>query len=123
MLFDKEVIAFVPTMKPNEARTFYKDILGLMLLSEDESALQFRANGILLKVVLVRELIPQTFTVLGWKVKDISGVIKSLNKKGIFCEEYEFLRQDSIGIWTSRGGSKVAWFKDPDGNILSVTEV
>ena len=65
---------------------------------------------------------PQVFTVLGWNVADISSVIKSLNKKGIVCEKYPFLEQDDLGVWTSPGGSKVAWFKDPDGNVLSLTE-
>ncbi|HTB26782.1 MAG TPA: VOC family protein [Puia sp.] len=122
MLTDKELKAFVPTVKPDKAKTFYKDILGLQLLSEDNYALEFNANGILLRVTIVPELKPQGFTVLGWNVPDISSEIKSLNKKGIVCERYSFLDQDGLGIWTAPGGSKVAWFKDPDGNILSLTE-
>ena len=122
MLADKELKAFVPTVKPGEAKTFYKDILGLKLLSEDHYALEFNANGTLLRVIIVQELKPQVFTVLGWNVEDISSAIKSLNIKGIICEKYDFLQQDSLGIWTSPNGSKVAWFKDPDGNILSLTE-
>jgi len=122
MLADKELRAFVPTVKPEIAKSFYRDLLGLELLSEDEYAIQFNANGILLRVTIVPELKPQGFTVLGWNVPDISSVIKSLNKKGIFCEKYSFLKHDDLGIWISPGGSKVAWFKDPDGNILSLTE-
>jgi predicted enzyme related to lactoylglutathione lyase len=122
MLTDKELKAFVPTVKPDKAKTFYKDILGLQLLSEDNYALEFNANGVLLRVTIVPELKPQGFTVLGWNVPDISSEIKSLNKKGIVCERYSFLDQDGLGIWTAPGGSKVAWFKDPDGNILSLTE-
>ena len=122
MLADKELKAFVPTVMPDKAKTFYQDILGLKLLSEDNYALEFNTNGVLLRVTIVPELKPQGFTVLGWNVPDISIVIKSLNRKGIVCEKYSFLQQDELGIWTSPGGSKVAWFKDPDGNILSLTQ-
>ncbi len=122
MLADKELKAFVPTIMPDKAKTFYQDILGLKLLSEDNYALEFNANGVLLRVTFVPELKPQGFTVLGWNVPDILNEVKSLNKKGIVCEKYSFLDQDDLGIWTSPGGSKVAWFKDPDGNILSLTE-
>src|SRR5450755_256411 len=115
MLADKELKAFVPTVRPAEAKSFYKDILGLKLLYEDNYALEFEANGTLLRVTIVQDLKPQVFTVLGWNVSDIASVIKSLNEKGVLCEKYSFLEQDSLGVWTSPGGSKVAWFKDPDG--------
>jgi catechol 2,3-dioxygenase-like lactoylglutathione lyase family enzyme len=122
MLADKKLKAFVPTMHPDKARSFYKDILGLRLLSEDNYALEFNANGTLLRVTIVQEFKPYPFTVLGWNVDNISSSIKLLNGKGIICEKYEFLEQDNSGVWTSPNGSKVAWFKDPDGNILSLTE-
>ena len=122
MLANKKLKAFVPTMKPDKARSFYKDILGLKLLSEDKYALEFDANGTHLRVTTVREFQPFPFTVLGWDVDNISALIKLLNDKGINCEKYEFLDQDNSGVWTAPGGSKVAWFKDPDGNILSLTE-
>jgi len=122
MLADKELKAFAPTINPKKAKTFYKDVLGLKLLSEDEYALEFEANGVLLRVISVPELKPHPFTALGWNVDDITSTIKLLNQKGIVCERYEFMKQDKLGIWKSPGGSKVAWFKDPDGNILSLTE-
>ncbi len=123
MLGDKELKAFVPTVMPDKAKSFYQDILGLKLLSEDNYALEFNANGVLLRIAIVPELKPQGFTVLGWNLPDISSEIKSLNSKGIFCEKYSFLKQDDLGIWTAPGGSKVAWFKDPDGNILSSNRI
>jgi predicted enzyme related to lactoylglutathione lyase len=123
ILADKELKAFIPTVKPAEAKTFYRDILGLTLLSEDNYALEFMANKTLLRVITVRDLKPHPFTALGWNVKDISAIIKSLNLNNILCEKYEFLQQDDLGIWTSPNGSKVAWFKDPDGNVLSLTEL
>jgi|SRR5215469_8377627 len=122
MLADKKLKAFVPTTKPDKAKSFYKDILGLELLSEDNYALEFNSNGTLLRVIVVQELKPHPFTVLGWNIDNISSTIKSLNDKNVFCEKYDSLEQDSLGIWTSPGGGKVAWFKDPDGNVLSLTE-
>src|SRR5258707_1232263 len=123
MLYDMKIKAFAPTTKPGEAKEFYRDILGLKLLSEDDYALEFDANGVLLRISIVPELKPQAFTILGWNVPDISSIIQSLNQKGIVCKKYDFMEQDSLGIWTSPGGSKVAWFNDPDGNVLSLTEV
>jgi predicted enzyme related to lactoylglutathione lyase len=123
MLNNTNIKAFVPTTKPAEAKMFYKDILGLKLLSEDDYALEFEANGIILRVSIVPELKPHAFTILGWNVPDISSIIKSLNVKGVECKQYDFMEQDSLGIWAAPGGSKVAWFNDPDGNVLSLTEI
>lgn len=122
MLSNKKLKAFVSTTNADKAKSFYYDILGLKLLSEDNYALEFDANGTSLRVSIVQELKPQPFTVLGWNVDDIVSIIKSLNDRKIFCEKFEFLQQNDLGIWTSPNGSKVAWFKDPDGNILSLTE-
>ena len=122
MLGDKKLKAFVSTTNVDKARTFYEDILGLNLVSRDDFALEFDSNGTLLRVTFVSELIPQSFTVLGWNVPEINAIIKSLNKKGIEFNKYDFLKQDNYGVWISPGGSKVAWFKDPDGNVLSLTE-
>lgn len=122
MLSREKLKAFIPTLMPEKAKIFYRDILGLKLLSEDKYALEFDANGTLLRVTSVNELKPHGFTVLGWNVEDISSTIKSLNEKGVFCEKYDFLEQDNLGVWEAPGGTKVAWFKDPDGNILSLDE-
>jgi len=121
-LADKKLKAFIPTIMPDKARSFYRDVLGLELLSEDPFAMEFNANGVLLRVTPVQELKPYEFTILGWNVPDISSLIRSLNSKDIVCEKYSFLKQDDLGIWSAPGGSKVAWFKDPDGNLLSLTE-
>lgn len=123
MLADKKLKSFIPTVNPEKAKTFYSDVLGLKLLSEDQYAMEFDANGVLLRVTTVPSLKPQEFTVLGWNVPDISLLIAQMNSKGIYFEKYEFLEQDKLGIWKSPGGSKVAWFKDPDGNLLSLTEL
>jgi catechol 2,3-dioxygenase-like lactoylglutathione lyase family enzyme len=123
MLADKKLKAFVPTIMPDKAKIFYRDVLGLTLLSEDEYALEFNANGVLLRVIPVPVLQPQGFTVLGWNVDDIAATIQALNDKGVVCEKYAFMDQDESGVWTAPGGSKVAWFRDPDGNVLSLTQV
>jgi catechol 2,3-dioxygenase-like lactoylglutathione lyase family enzyme len=123
MLYNMNIKAFVPTTKPEQAKLFYRDILGLKLLTEDNYALEFEANGILLRVAIVNELTPQAFTILGWNVPDIAAIIEALNEQGIICEKYSFFEQDDLGIWISPSGAKVAWFKDPDGNVLSLTQI
>ncbi|MDB5017568.1 MAG: Glyoxalase/bleomycin resistance protein/dioxygenase [Mucilaginibacter sp.] len=122
ILGSQQLKAFVPTIKPSEAKLFYRDILGLKLLSEDNYALEFDANGTLFRVITVQEFTPHPFTALGWNVNDIKTTIKLLNDKGIKCEKYDFMEQDAAGIWNAPGGAMVAWFKDPDGNVLSLTQ-
>jgi len=122
MLTNKKMKAFVPTLDPEKAKEFYTKVLELKLLSSDKYGIEFDANGTLLRINTVREYTPHPFTVLGWNVDDISATIQALNKKGVHCEKYSFLEQDEMGVWLSPGGSKVAWFKDPDGNLLSLTE-
>jgi len=122
MLSKKSIKAFIPTTRPDEAKRFYGDILGLTLLSEDKFALEFDANGTPLRITIVEKLTPQPFTVFGWDLEDIAGMIKLLNKKGVQFERYGFFEQDVLGIWIAPGGTKVAWFKDPDGNLLSLSE-
>ena len=122
MLTNKKMKAFVPTLDPEKAKEFYTKVLELKLLSSDKYGIEFDANGTLLRINTVREYTPHPFTVLGWNVDDISATIQALNKKGVHCEKYSFLEQDEMGVWLSPGGSKVAWFKDPDGNTLSVSE-
>ncbi len=123
ILGNQQLKAFVPTINTPAAKTFYRDILGLTLLSEDQFALEFDANGILFRVITVQEFNPYPFTVLGWNVDDIKRVIGELNEKGVFCEKYSFMPQDEAGVWNSPSGAMVAWFKDPDGNVLSLTQV
>ena len=122
MLSDKTLKAFIPTVNPERSRKFYRDILGLILISEDNYATEYNANGTVLRVTIVERLSPHPFTVLGWEVDNIDYLIESLVSKGVVFERYSYLEQDKSGIWTAPGGTKVAWFKDPDGNLLSLTE-
>ena len=122
MLGTKDIVAFIPTRDAKKVKLFYQEILGLRLVSEDPFALVFDANGTMLRVTPVPELTPQQFTILGWQATNIEETVSGLQKKGVAFERYGFLQQDDLGIWSAPGGAKVAWFKDPDGNILSVSQ-
>jgi catechol 2,3-dioxygenase-like lactoylglutathione lyase family enzyme len=115
-------VAFVATSKPAVSRSFYRDTLGLRLVSEDGFALVFDANGTMLRVSIVRELQPAGYTVLGWEVADIVEAAEQLQRAGVRLERYPGMPQDEHGIWRSPRGAAVAWFKDPDGNTLSITQ-
>jgi catechol 2,3-dioxygenase-like lactoylglutathione lyase family enzyme len=122
MLSHQKLKSFIPTVNPAKAKEFYMNTLGLKLLSEDNYALEFDANGTLLRITTVPELTPHPFTVLGWNVDNITHTIESLINMGVVFERYSFFEQDKLGIWLAPSGAKVAWFKDPDGNLLSLTE-
>lgn len=117
------VVAFVTVVDVDKARAFYRDTLGLGLVSEDlPFALVFDANGIMLRVSISKQHATTPGTVLGWDVPDIRGAVDGLLAAGVRFERYDFLEQDERGIWTSPTGALVAWFKDPDENLLSLTE-
>lgn len=122
MLGSINIIAFVPTRDRDKARAFYEGVLGLRFINDDGFALVLDANGIMIRVAKVKEFTPAQFTILGWKVSEIERVVQALQKKGVHFEIYGFPKQDETGIWTAPTGDKVAWFKDPDGNILSLSE-
>jgi catechol 2,3-dioxygenase-like lactoylglutathione lyase family enzyme len=117
------IIGFISIVNVPRAIAFYRDILGLRLVSEEPPfAVVFDANGIMLRLGMAKELPPAHGTVLGWQVPEIAATVKNLGQTGVRFEHYGGMDQDELGIWTSPSGAKVAWFKDPDGNILSVTE-
>jgi catechol 2,3-dioxygenase-like lactoylglutathione lyase family enzyme len=122
MLGSNKIVAFVPTRDSAQARAFYEDTLGLKFLTDDGFALVLEANGIMVRIAKVPEFKPAQFTILGWEVSGIESVVSDLGKKGVRFEKYGFPGQDEHGIWSAPGGAKVAWFKDPDGNILSVSQ-
>ena len=117
-----DIIAFIYTCDRVRARAFYGDSLGLTLLSEDPFAMIFDAHGIMLRIAGVKALAATSHTVLGWKVPDIVAAVKDLRAAGIEFEKYDGFGQDDIGIWNSPSGARVAWFKDPDGNTISLTQ-
>jgi catechol 2,3-dioxygenase-like lactoylglutathione lyase family enzyme len=122
MLNSSNVVAFVATSRPDEAKRFYEETLGLRLLTDDAFAVVFDANGVMLRVQKVQENSPPPYTVLGWDVADIHMTVEGLLRKGVRCERYEWLGQDEAGVWSAPSGAKIAWFKDPDGNTLSLTQ-
>ena len=122
MLNSSRIVAFVPTNDAAKARAFYEGVLGLRFLRDDQFALVFDANGTMIRIARVPKFEARQFTILGWEVREIEKVVSGLEAKGVKFEKYGFPGQDDRGIWTAPGGAKVAWFKDPDGNVLSVSE-
>ena len=122
MLGSTNIIAFVPTRDAEKARAFYEGVLGLRFIKDDGFALVLDANGVMIRVAKAPEFTPAQFTILGWQVSDIETAVRSLHDKGVHFEIFGFFKQDELGIWTAPSGDKVAWFKDPDGNILSVSQ-
>ena|SRR5260370_12619689 len=122
MLGSQKLMAFVATRDSARAQSFYQDVLGLRLVADEEWAVVFDANGTMLRIQKVREMTAAPYTALGWQVPDIRRAVSSLREKKVPFERYPFLEQDEAGIWTAPGGAKVAWFKDPDGNLLSLTQ-
>ena len=122
MLNDPKITAFLPTINPQLSKQFYKDTLGLQLVSEDQFALEFVGNGMTLRITIVNEFNPHPFTVLGFQIHDIKAQVKSLSDKGVQFVKYDHFDQDEWGIWTAPTEAKIAWFKDPDNNLISLTE-
>jgi catechol 2,3-dioxygenase-like lactoylglutathione lyase family enzyme len=122
MLGASSLIAFVATTDGARARSFYEHVLGLKFVSEDDFAFVFDSAGAPLRIQKVQTLTPQPYTVLGWAVRSIDEAVKALEGIGITLERYAFLEQDEHGVWRSPSGAKVVWLKDPDGNLLSLSE-
>jgi predicted enzyme related to lactoylglutathione lyase len=122
-MFDQQkLIAFVATRDGARARRFYEKTLGLTVISDDDFALVLDANGTMLRVQKVASFTPHRFTTLGWDVSDITAVVDELTARGLKFEMYPGMEQDERGVWRAPGGGRVAWFKDPDGNTLSLTQ-
>lgn len=122
MLNACEPMAFVATTQPEKAKAFYSGVLGLTLDLEDQFMMVFRAGPIRLMIQKVQEFTPQPFTVLGWRVPDIKSMNAQLASRGVKFERYKGMEQDAAGLWSVPGGGQVCWFKDPDGNTLSLTQ-
>ena len=122
MLQANPPIAFIATVMPDRSRAFYAETLGLRLLADDQFSLVFDLAGVPLRVPKVRELQPQPFTVLGWTVDDVAAELAELRSRGVAFERFPGMGQDDDGIWRAPGGARIAWFKDPDGNVLSIAQ-
>jgi catechol 2,3-dioxygenase-like lactoylglutathione lyase family enzyme len=122
MLCSQKIVAFIQITDVDRARKFYEDVLGLRFVKDDGFAAVFDANGIMVRAAKMKEFIPLQSTVLGWEVGNIEEMVRGLHNKGVNFEIFGFFKQDELGIWTAPTGDKVAWFKDPDGNVLSVSQ-
>ena len=114
--------AFVSTIDSGRARRFYEDILGLDFVADEGFALVFDLAGTMLRVTGVEQLQPHPFTILGWRVPDVATAIDELAGRGVRFEHFAGLDQDGRGVWRSPPGARIAWFKDPAGNILAVLQ-
>jgi catechol 2,3-dioxygenase-like lactoylglutathione lyase family enzyme len=123
VLSDRELLAFVATSRADAALRFYRDVLGLKLISEDAFAIVLRTANAMLRIQKVDGHRPPPYTALGWCVPNIGAAARELSERGVHFERYSGLEQDSAAIWTSPSGARVAWFKDPDGNVLSITQL
>jgi catechol 2,3-dioxygenase-like lactoylglutathione lyase family enzyme len=123
MLANADVMGFVATADLGRARGFYEGVLRLPVIEDDGLALAFDAHGTMLRVTAVRELTPPPYTVLGWSVPDIAAAVRDLEARGVGFARYTGFEQDEQGIWTAPTGARVAWFTDPDGNTLQLTQL
>jgi catechol 2,3-dioxygenase-like lactoylglutathione lyase family enzyme len=122
VLSQSKIVCFVATAQPTESKRFYQAVLGLSIVEDTPVALVFDAHGTELRVQKVPAVSPPPYTALGWQVRDIEAVARRLSEQGVLLERYQGLLQDELGIWSTPDGSRVAWFRDPDGNTLSVTQ-
>ncbi len=122
MISDGKVMGFIPTTDAVRARGFYEDVLGLRFVSDDPFALVVESQGTLIRIAKLNELTPAPYTILGWQVSDIEQEVQTLHARGVTFRLYPGMNQTDLGVWTAPGGSKIAWFQDPDGNLLSLSQ-
>lgn len=122
MLASGKMIGFVPTKDSKQAREFYEGKLGFQFVSDDPFALVMKAGETMIRVAKAKDFTPAPYTVLGWEVKNIEAIVASLKNSGVVFEKYPFVQDQELGIWAAPTGDKIAWFKDPDGNVLSVSQ-
>jgi catechol 2,3-dioxygenase-like lactoylglutathione lyase family enzyme len=123
LLTNAVLVAFLATTDLDRAQAFFGDAVGLSLLERTSFACLFDANGTSLRITLVDQLSPASYTVLGWVVTDIADCVRSMARRAVHTERFPAMDQDELGVWTTPSGDLVAWFKDPDGNLLSVTQL
>ena len=116
------VVGFLPSKDLKSSRAFFESKMGLQFVSEDPYALVMQSGATSIRIARVQDFNPAPYTVLGWEVQDIEHVVSELKAYGVSLEKYPFIQDQELGIWLSPSGAKVAWFKDPDGNVLSLTQ-
>ena len=122
MLASARMVGFVATKDYDQARAFYEGKLGFDFVSLDQFALVVSVGGHKIRIAKIPNFTPLQGTILGWEVSDIDAAATWLRDRGVPTEKFPFVQDRELGIWTAPNGDKVAWFKDPDGNILSVSQ-
>ncbi|MGE0742474.1 MAG: VOC family protein [Hyphomonadaceae bacterium] len=122
MLASAPMTPLVGTMKPEAAKAFYGDVLGLKFINDDGFALVFEGKNGRIRVSRVPAVTPPAYAVLGFTVDDINKAVDGLAAKGVVFARFGFLPQDARGVWSAPDGTKVAWFHDPDLNLLSIVQ-
>jgi predicted enzyme related to lactoylglutathione lyase len=117
-----EVVAFVAVTDLDRAAAFYGDVLGITLQDERPFALSATLGGTRLRITAVESMTAAAYTVLGFNVADVAAAVDHLAARGVTFNRYDGMGQDDRGIWTSPSGAQIAWFLDPDGNNLSLTQ-
>jgi catechol 2,3-dioxygenase-like lactoylglutathione lyase family enzyme len=123
MLASSEAVAFLPSEDLERSERFFQGVLDLPLVNRSPYASVFTVGGGTLRITKVNDLRPQTFTVFGWIVQDVRATVNELRDRGTVMLRYEELEQDDHGVWTTPSGDFVAWFHDPDTNVLSLTQL
>jgi catechol 2,3-dioxygenase-like lactoylglutathione lyase family enzyme len=120
---DAGIVAFIQTADRARAEAFYRDVLGLAFSGFDGFGSVFQVAGGVLRVTEIPGFAPHPYPAFGWRVADVASAVASLACAGVTTERYEGLAQDEAGVWTAPDGTaRIAWFKDPDGNLLSLTQ-
>lgn len=122
MLRGAALVAFVASSDLDRAAAFYVDLLGLSLIERTPFALLLDGGGTQLRVTRVEGKVSVPYTVLGWSVDDLDAAVEYLRARGVLFTRYAGMEQDRHDAWTAPGGSRIAWFTDPDGNVLSLQE-
>ena len=119
-----KMVGFIPTRDGDAARVFYEKKVGLRFISDDQFAVVFQSGENIIRIARTGSFTPAPYTILGWQSTNIEQDVREMSARGVTFERYDYMGpQDELGIWTAPGGAKIAWFKDPDGNTLSIAQV
>ena len=118
---DKPIL-FLATANAARSRDFYQQVLGLAFVADEPAALVFQVGHSIFRIQKVGHVQPAPYTAMGWSVSDIRRTVRHLHEAGVVFQRYEGMSQDGDGIWQAPSGALVAWFRDPDGHVLSLTQ-
>jgi catechol 2,3-dioxygenase-like lactoylglutathione lyase family enzyme len=119
--FDKPIL-FLATTDAERSRDFYQRVLGLEFVADEPPALVFHVGHSMLRIQKVDHVQPAPYTAMGWSVSDIRRTVRHLREAGVGFQRYAGMNHDEDGIWHAPSGALIAWFHDPDGHVLSLTQ-